>query len=163
MPRMSATVFALRCSARRTDIRAGIGDAGTMVLLVIGRIAAATAIVAASSVVTSSPAPAASDEDQVRAVLDKMNSSYNDANFVAFASHLCADLLRAPDYEAGWHNSRESDGPTQIAVNSVHVKGDDAVANVRFDAAEHDRTLDVDFLRQGAEWKACRYHAGQTV
>lgn len=134
----------------------------------IGRVAAATAIVAAASVVTSSPARAASDEDQVRAVLDKMNSSYNDANFGAFASHLCADLLMSPGYEAGWHASRESDGPTKIAVNSVHVKGDPAslaVANVRFDAAnrEDGKTLDVDFLRDGGDWKACRYHAGQSV
>ncbi len=136
-----------------------------MVLLMIGRVAAATAIVAASSVVTSSPARAASDEDQVRAVLDKMNSSYNDGDFGAFASHLCAGLLKVPDYEAGWHDSRESDGPTQIAVNSVHVKGDDAVANVRFEAANREdaKTLDVDFLRDGGDWKACRYHAGQSV
>lgn len=130
----------------------------------IGRLATATAIVAAS-VVTSSPARAASDEDQVRAVLDKMNNSYNDANFGAFASHLCADLLMSPGYEAGWYSSRESDGPTKIAVNSVHVKGDDAVANVRFDAANREdaKTLDVDFLRDGGDWKACRYHAGQSV
>jgi hypothetical protein len=160
---MSPTVFATRCSARRTGIRAGIGDAETMLLLMIGRVAAATAIVAATSVMTSSPARAASDEEQVRAVLDTMNSSYNDTDFGAFASHLCADLLRAPDYEAGWRDSRESDGPTQIAVNSVHIRGDDAVANVRFVAAEHDRTLDIEFLRENSEWKACRYHAGQTV
>jgi hypothetical protein len=137
-----------------------------MVLLMIGRVAAATAIVAVSSVVTSSPVRAASDEDQVRAVLDTMNSSYNDTDFGAFASHLCADLLKSPDYEAGWRHSRESDGPTQIAVNSVHVKGDPpslAVANVRFEAAEHDRTLDIEFRRVGSKWKACRYDAGQTV
>jgi hypothetical protein len=160
---MSATVFATRCSARRTGIRAGIGDAETMVLLMIGRVAAATAIVTAASVMTSSPARTASDEEQVRAVLDTMNSSYNDTDFGAFASHLCADLLKAPDYEAGWRDSRESDGPTQIAVNSVHIRGDDAVANVRFVAAEHDRTLDIEFLREDSEWKACRFHAGQTV
>ena len=137
-----------------------------MALLTIGRVAAATAFVAAASVVTSSPAHAASDEDQVRAVLDTMNSSYNDTDFDAFASHLCADLLKAPDYEAGWRDSRQSDGPTQIAVNTVHVRGDPAslaVANVRFVAAEHDRTLDIEFLREDSEWKACRYHAGQTV
>jgi hypothetical protein len=41
------------------------------------------------------------------------------------------------------------------------VTGYDAIANVRFAAANHEdaRTLDVDFLREGAEWKACRYHA----
>lgn len=101
-------------------------------------------------------------------MLDKMNSSYNDANFGAFASYLCADLLQVPGYEAGWHDSRESDGPTQIAVNSVHVRGDPpflAVANVRFDAANRPdaKTLDVDFLRDAGDWKACRYHAGQSV
>jgi hypothetical protein len=74
-------------------------------------------------------------------------------------------MLRADDYEAGWYQSRKSDGPTQITVNSVDVTGDDAVANVRFVAANHAdaKTLDIDFLREGAEWKACRYAAGQPV
>jgi len=59
----------------------------------------------------------------------------------------------------------ESDGPTQIAVNSVDVTGDDAVANVRFVAANHEdpKTLDIDFLRDGADWKACRYHPAQSI
>jgi len=45
------------------------------------------------------------------------------------------------------------------------VNGADAVANVRFIAANHEdaKTLDIDFLRDGAEWKACRYHAGNSV
>jgi hypothetical protein len=114
------------------------------------------------------PAPAASAEDQVRAVLTWMNGSYNESDFAGFASHLCPDMLRSYGYEAGWHQSRESDGPTQITVNSVDVAGGPqprAVANVRFQAANHPdaKTLDVDFLREGNEWKACRYHAPQDV
>ena len=122
-------------------------------------------IVAVVSVATAGSAHAATDADQVRAVLDKMNSSYNHSDFDAFASHLCADILRVPDFEAGWHESRESDGPTQIAVNSVDVTGDKAVATVRFEAANHAdaKTLDIDFLRDGAEWKACQYHSAQSV
>jgi hypothetical protein len=94
-----------------------------------------------------------------------MNGSYNRSDFEAFASHVCADMLRAGGYEAGWYQSRESDGPTQITVNSVDVTGHDAVANVRFVAANHSdaKTLDVDFLREGDQWKACRYAAGQSV
>jgi hypothetical protein len=133
-----------------------------------GALAAALAIVAALMVVTTRPAPTATDEDQVRRVLEGMNGSYNRSDFEAFASHVCADMLRAGSYEAGWYQSRESDGPTQITVNSIDVTGDphpQAVANVRFVAANHSdaRTLDVDFLREGDQWKACRYAAGQSL
>ena len=130
-----------------------------------GALAAALAIVAALMVVTARPAPTATDEDQVRRVLEGMNGSYNRSDFEAFASHVCADMLRAGDYEAGWYQSRKSDGPTRITVNSVDVTGDDAVANVQFVAANHSdaKTLDVDFLREGHEWKACRYQTGQSL
>jgi hypothetical protein len=130
-----------------------------------GALAAALAIVAALMLVTTRPAPTATDGDQVRRVLEGMNGSYNRSDFEAFASHVCADMLRAGGYEAGWYQSRKSDGPTQITVNSVDVTGDDAVANVRFVAANHSdaKTLDVDFLREGDQWKACRYAAGQSL
>jgi hypothetical protein len=127
--------------------------------------AAALTIAAVLIVVTTRPGPTATDEAQVRAVLHGMNGSYNRSDFEAFASHVCADMLHANGYEAGWYQSRESDGPTQITVNSVDVTGDDAVANVRFVAANRvdPKTLDIDFLRDGADWKACRYAAGQSV
>ncbi|MDT5243066.1 MAG: hypothetical protein QOD36_442 [Mycobacterium sp.] len=130
-----------------------------------GALAAALMIVAALMVVTARPALTATDQDRVRAVLEGMNGSYNRSDFDAFASHVCADMLRADAYEAGWYQSRQTDGPTRITVNSVDVMGDDAVANVRFVAANHAdaKTLDIDFLREGAEWKACRYQTGQSV
>ena len=133
-----------------------------------GALAVALAIVAALMLVTTRPAPTATDGDQVRRVLEGMNGSYNRSDFEAFASHVCADMLRAGGYEAGWYQSRKSDGPTQITVNSVDVTGGphpQAVANVRFVAANHSdaKTLDVDFLREGDQWKACRYAAGQSV
>jgi hypothetical protein len=159
-------------SARRPSVEAIIGKAWPMgggarkgLFIAGGALAAALMIVAALMVITTRPAPAATDEDQVRAVLERMNGSYNRSDFDAFASHMCTDMLRADAYEAGWYQSRQSDGPTQITVNSVDVTGDDAVANVRFVAANHTdaKTLDIDFLRDGAEWKACRYQTGQSV
>jgi hypothetical protein len=78
-------------------------------------------------------------------------------------------MLKAAGLEAGWYASRKSDGPTQITINSVEVAGVSdirrAVANVRFEAANHadTKTLDVEFLREGAEWKACRYDAGRYI
>lgn len=156
--RLSALVIVH--SARRAGIVAIIGNAWRMDVLV-----ATMTIVVVVSVATAGPAHAATDADRVRAVLDMMNSSYNRSDFDAFASHLCADILRVRGFEAGWHESRETDGPTQIAVNSVDVTGDDAVANVRFEAANREdaKTLDVDFVREAAEWKACRYHSAQFV
>ena len=122
-------------------------------------------IVTGLVLISSAPAHAATDEDQVRAVLNGMNGSYNSSDFTGFASHLCADMRKAAGLEAGWYASRKSDGPTQITINSVEVAGVDAVANVRFEAANHadTKTLDVEFLREGTEWKACRYDAGQYI
>ena len=130
--------------------------------------AAALTIAAVLMVVATRPVPTATDEAQVLAVLDGMNGSYNRSDFDAFASHVCADMLHADGYEAGWYQSRKSDGPTQLTVNSIDVAGDPplhAVANVRFVAANQPdaKTLDVDFLREGAEWKACRYYHPRAV
>jgi hypothetical protein len=117
---------------------------------------------------TAAPAAAATDEDQVRSVLDVMNGSYNRSDFAGFASHLCSGMLSTRGYEAGWYASRSADGPTRIVVNSVDVRGDPpslAVANVKFVAANHAdaKVLDVEFLRVGADWKACRFEAGQYI
>jgi len=157
--------------ARRASARAVIGDRELMPinarpgLLVSGAVVAALPIVAMLIVFSKGPTPTATDADQVRAVLNGMNGSYNRSDFAAFAAHVCEDMLRADGYKAGWYESRRSDGPTQITVNSVDVTGDDAVANVRFVAANHGdaKTLDIDFFREGADWKACRYHAGRSV
>ena len=126
------------------------------------------AVVAGLVVLSSAPAHAAPAEDQVRAVLDGMNASYNSVDYDSFASHVCADMKQADGFEAGWHQSRETDGPTRITVISVDVAGDppsQAVANVRFAAANHAdaKILEVDFVRESAEWKACRYGDGRTA
>jgi ketosteroid isomerase-like protein len=163
-----------RRAARLRPERAVIGDREVMPinarpgLLVAGGVAAALPLAAVLIVVTTGSTPTATDADQVRAVLDGMNGSYNRSDFEAFASHVCLDMLRAAGYEAGWYQSRESDGPTQITVNSVDVTGDGdlarAVANVRFVAANHDaKTLDIDFLREGSQWKACRYRPTRSL
>src|SRR5690242_21486545 len=103
----------------------------------------AAALLLALGVATSAHASAASDEDQVRAVLRGMNASYNGADFSGFASHLCSDMLQSAGFAAGWYASRKTDGPTEITVNSVRVAGNDAIANVRFEAANRKdaRTL----------------------
>ena len=141
----------------------------TLVIGHAGTVRRMLAIVTGLVLIPSAPAHAATDEDQVRAVLNGMNGSYNSSDFKGFASHLCADMLKAAGLEAGWYASRKSDGPTQITINSVEVATvrdiRRAVANVRFEAANHadTKTLDVELLREGAEWKACRYDAGQYI
>jgi hypothetical protein len=126
-------------------------------------------IVTGLVLISSAPAHAATDEEQVRAALNGMNGSYNSTDFRGFASHLCAGMLKVTGLEASWYESRKSDGPTQITINSVEVAGvsdiQRAVANVRFEAANHadTKTLDVVFLREGAEWKACRYDLGRYI
>jgi hypothetical protein len=151
-------------TARRTVLHRAIGnDLSVGWSARIGfLIACGIALVAT----TSAPARAATDEDEVRAVLNGMNGSYNRADFTGFASHLCTDMLKPTGFEAGWYASRNSDGPTRITINSVQVTGGphpQAVANVRFQAANRPdaKTLDVEFLREGADWKACRYDAGK--
>lgn len=114
----------------------------------------------------SGTARAATDQEQVRAVLDGMNDSYNRFDFDAFAQHVCSAMRQADGFEGDWYSSRRVDGPTRITVRSVAVAGDpasSAVANVRFESANHTETLAVDFVREGAQWKACRYHAVETI
>jgi hypothetical protein len=137
----------------------GLGARSGLSIAGIAMIAAAVAACATTLVGMARPA-VATDQDQVRAVLSTMNNSYNRSDFTAFASHVCAAMLRANNFQAGWYQSREVDGTTQITVNSVSVTGDDAVANVRFAAANHEdaKTFDVGFLREDTQWKACRYH-----
>jgi hypothetical protein len=129
---------------------------------------AALALVAGLAVAMSAPAQAASDEDQIRAVLASMNNAYNGSDFSEFASHLCTDMLQTAGFAAGWYSSRGTDGPTRITVNSIAVRNDPptlAVANVRFEAANHEdaKTLDIGLVRENKEWKACKYSPGRTV
>ena len=131
-------------------------------------VAAALTAATGLSVLICAPSSAATDEDQLRAILNGMNASYNRTDFGSFATHLCAGMRSAAGFEAGWYASRKSDGPTQITINSVEVSGaphPQAVANVRFQAANHAgaKTFDVEFLREGGDWKACRYDAGQYI
>ena len=123
------------------------------------------AVAAGLVLLPSAPAHASTDADQVRAVLNGMNGSYNRSDFQGFASYVCADIVKAAGFEAGWYASRKADGPTQITINSVQVTGADAVANVRFQAANRvdAKTFDVELLREGGEWKACRYDPGNSI
>lgn len=127
---------------------------------------AALTVLMALGLVPPGPARAATDQEQVRAVLDGMNDAYNRFDFEAFAEHVCAAMRQADGFEADWYSSRRVDGPTQITVGSVAVTGTpaaSALANVRFEAAHHAETLAVEFVREGAQWKACRYHPVETI
>nr|WP_131721711.1 transcriptional regulator [Mycolicibacterium komanii]CRL69134.1 hypothetical protein CPGR_01409 [Mycolicibacterium komanii] len=114
------------------------------------------------------PAASVSDEDQVRAVLDGMNGAYNREDFASFAEHVCAPMRLSADFAAKWYANRKADGPTEIAVSSVRVAGEPkltAAATVRFAAANRPeaKIFDIDFLREGSEWKACRYHPARSI
>jgi len=164
VPLKSEEFSAASIAARLQEVRSLLGHPEAMRNFTR---AGGVALALAAVVSVSAPAPALADadEDQVRAVLSGMNGSYNKTDFGGFAAHLCAELLHSAGFAANWFKSRSSDGPTRITVNSVRVIGDDAIANVRFEAANRKdtKTLDVEFLREGAEWKACRYRSGQTV
>ncbi|MFV1365908.1 MULTISPECIES: Rv0361 family membrane protein [Mycolicibacterium] len=129
-------------------------------------VAALTALAVLGAATTAGPARAATDQEQIRAVLEEMNDSYNRFDFDGFAEYVCAAMRLADGYEAGWYSSRRVDGPTRITVGSIAVTGEpasSAVANVRFEAAHHTETLAVDFVREDARWKACRYHPVRTI
>ncbi|KUI12917.1 hypothetical protein AU193_03990 [Mycobacterium sp. GA-1285] len=135
------------------------------------RLTAAIAGFALSAAVSSAlaaPAAAASDEEQVRAVLDGMNGSYNRVDFASFATHVCASMRGAAGFEAEWYAGRQADGPTRISIHSVTIAGkppSSAVATVRFAATNQPstKTFDIDFVREGGEWKACQYHPTRSV
>ncbi|KUI02706.1 hypothetical protein AU188_14690 [Mycobacterium sp. IS-3022] len=129
---------------------------------------AAAAVGVSISSALIAPARAAGDADQVRAVLDGMNGSYNRSDFPSFATHVCAVMRHADGFETEWYASRKADGPTRISINSVTVAGRPAVkavATVRFAAANQPdaKTFDIDFVREGSQWKACHYHPTQAA
>ncbi len=129
-------------------------------------VAALTVLAVLGLISPTGAARAATDQEQVRAVLEGMNDSYNRFDFDAFAQHVCTGMRQADGFEADWYSSRRVDGPTRITVRSVAVAGDpasSALANVRFEAANHTETLAVDFVREGAQWRACRYHPVETI
>ncbi|MGV0643581.1 Rv0361 family membrane protein [Mycolicibacterium sp. XJ879] len=129
-------------------------------------IAALTVLAVLGLAWPSSTARAATDQEQVRAVLNGMNDSYNRFDFDAFAMYVCAAMRNDDGFEPGWYSSRRVDGPTRISVGAVSVAGDpatSAMATVRFEAAHHTETLAVEFVREGAQWKACRYHAVEAI
>ncbi|BBY80626.1 transcriptional regulator [Mycolicibacterium pulveris] len=130
------------------------------------RTVAALSAVAVLGAAPPVPARAATDQEQIRAVLEGMNDAYNRFDFAGFAEYVCAAMREADGFEADWYSSRRVDGPTRITVGSVAVSGDpasSAVANVRFEAAEHTETLAVDFVREQARWRACRYHPVRAI
>lgn len=110
-------------------------------------------------------ADSASDEAHIRSVLDAMNTSYNRSDFDGFAAHLCRLMLNSPGIEEDWRASRSADGPTRITVSSVRLAGERAVATVRFEAVNHEdaEILVIDFVREAAQWKACRYRVPRSV
>lgn len=157
-------------SARRTGERAIIGHPDSMNLRAVGVLGATVVVVAGFAAAGLGVAHAATDDEQrVRTVLEGMNASYNKSDFAGFASHLCDDLLNNAGFAADWYRNRREDGETRITVNSVTVAGADAVANVRFEAANRDdtKTMDIEFVRDGSgqntDWKACNYETGRAV
>lgn len=129
---------------------------------------AAVGMGACSHAVLTAPAHAASDEDRVRAVLAGMNGAYNRSDFAAFAAQVCTAMRHVDGFRSEWYASRSADGPTRISIHSVTVAdhpAGSAIATVRF-AAENQpsaKTFDIDFLREGGDWKACRYHPARSI
>jgi hypothetical protein len=134
--------------------------------LVIGALAAtllacagaAIAVVSVSghSVTGTATRPAGtalSDEDQVRAVVDRFEQSWNEEDFDAMSEILCEDMRNDPEFDPSiMSEMRSIAGSLTLTVVDLYVNGDAATATILNQGEDPD---DIDFTREDGEWKWC--------
>jgi hypothetical protein len=98
---------------------------------------------------------ALSDEDQVRAVVDRFEQSWNDEDFDAMSEILCEDMRNDPEFDPSvMSEMRSVAGRLTLTVTDLYVNGDAATATILNQGEDPD---DIDFARENGEWKWCEF------
>jgi hypothetical protein len=137
--------------------------------LIIGGLVAALVLVAAAVITvvvlrspsdvatTGSTQPSASqqtDEEQIKDAVEKFEKAWNDRDFDGFKPILCQEMQNDKQFnENEFLDARSENGEVKLDVESVEVDGDSATASVTHDGGNAD---DIDFVREGGNWKWCK-------
>jgi hypothetical protein len=96
-----------------------------------------------------------SDEDLVRAVVDRFEQTWNDEDFDALSDLLCEEMRNDPQFDQSLiRDMRSTSGTLTLTVADLVIDGDAATATVLNEGIDPD---DIDFTREDGEWKWCAF------
>lgn len=96
-----------------------------------------------------------SDEDQIRAVVQKYEAAWNDETYSDMTSIMCKEGLSAGNSDEGsFKRAHESHAKVDLTVDSVKIDGDNATAVVN---DRDSKTRSFKFVRDDGAWKWCGF------
>ena len=130
--------------------------------------ALAAAVVAVAGVLIwvfgfkGSNAPESSPEDQIRALMKRVDDYLNNADAAGLASLLCDAQKNSPGRHVHTDDQlrkqRDAVGLETSTVADIHITGDHATASVSISwskAPQNDLTETVNFVRENGGWRVC--------
>lgn len=110
---------------------------------------------------TSSKQP--SDDDQIRALMQREQAAFNNVDYNAFLDTQCAAARSQAQSQTAWtdqdNSSIRSYGPIEFTLTNIKVTGDTATASNSSKGQrepESRRRTDTNyFLRESGGWKEC--------
>jgi hypothetical protein len=138
----------------------GRSSSGRKVMLVIAGLLVIAGVVVACG--GSTPGKT-SDEDQIRALMQREQTAQNNLDYTGFLQTLCAALLPQQQNQTTWVDqdkaSIDAYGPIEYTVTNIKVSGDTATANTSTKGQrepESRRTTSTSqFARESGAWKDC--------
>ena len=134
-----------------------IGALAATLFVCVGAVIAVVAVSGHSVTGTATPpaGTALSDEDQVRAVVDRFEKSWNEEDFDAMSEILCEDMRNDPEFDPSiMSEMRSIAGSLTLTVADLYVDGDAATATILNQGEDPD---DIDFTRENGDWKWCEF------
>jgi hypothetical protein len=129
-------------------------------LVIAGLLVIAGVVVACGG---STQGKTTSDEDQIRAVMQREETALNNLDYNAYLQTLCAELRPQQESQTTWVSKNKASidayGPIEFRLTNIKVTGDTATADTSTKGQkepESRRTTDTaHLLREGGNWKEC--------
>jgi anti-sigma-K factor RskA len=131
-----------------------------VVLVIAGQLVTAGVIAACGN---STQSKATSDEDQIRALMQREQTAFNTLDYNAFLQTVCAEFRPQQESQTTWVSknkaSMDAYGPIEFRVANIKVTGDAATADVSTKGQkepESRRTTEAArYVREGGAWEDC--------
>jgi len=103
---------------------------------------------------TQTSANQKTDEEQIEDTVKAFQKAWNNRDFDGFKPILCEEMRNDKEFnEKDFLDARSDSGELNLAVESVEVDGDSAMATVTHEGEDAD---DIDFAREDGAWKWCQ-------
>lgn len=131
-----------------------IGLIAAALVVIIGAVLAISIFTKGTPEVTVTK-PVKTDEQQIKDVVEKYETAWNDSNFDGFKPIACEDWQKDDVFnERDFLDAREGADDLHLQVTDVQVKKDKATATVENAGNDPD---DIEFTREDGEWKWCDF------